>query len=104
MDTILTYIEGPFGALVMLGAAQLANLTIFVATLWMTVVAARKSITWGLFVLFIPMIGPICFARRNWIDAKNPFLLYMLGCLFLVLSICIFVLRSIIATFFNAAP
>ena len=80
METIFTLIEGPFGALVMIAGAILGMLSspLFIAVPIMYYTSAQRS-------------------RRIWF-----FLLIPIG--FLGIGFGAFVLRALIATFFDAAP
>ena len=104
MDMLFTYLEGSLGLLIMVGATWLSYFILFVATLWMAAIAVKKSIGWGLFVFFIPFIGPICFARNEPTLARRSFRIYLLGIGLLALGITVFILRALIATFFVATP
>lgn len=44
--------------------------------IWLTVLAFKESVGWGLAVFFIPFAF-IFFAVKHWPDAKRPFLSYM---------------------------
>lgn len=62
------------GLLVVL--AVLLSLVSFAATIWLAVVAFRKSVLWGLGTLFVPFCA-LVFAALHWQEAKKPFLVGM---------------------------
>lgn len=49
-----------------------------VGGIWLTINAFRKSIGWGLAVLFIPFAG-LFYVAMNWREARAPFLTNMAG-------------------------
>lgn len=94
MDTLF---YGTFGSLIIffcgIGAIVCLNL-------WLAIVAIMIKWWWGIIVLFVPL-GNVVFAVCHWEVAKKPFLI---GILFLVLSVGMFVLRSFVAIFFLDVP
>lgn len=56
--------------------AVLLSLVSFAATIWLAVVAFRKSVLWGLGTLFVPFCS-LVFAALHWQEAKKPFLVGM---------------------------
>jgi hypothetical protein len=53
--------------------AWLAGMASLVSYIWLTVLAFKRSVGWGLAVLFIPFAF-IVFAVKYWTEAKVPFL------------------------------
>jgi len=53
--------------------AWLAGMASLVSFIWLTTIAFKRSVGWGLAVLFIPFAF-IVFAVKNWTEAKVPFL------------------------------
>ena len=45
-----------------------------IAAVWLLVVAFKRSMLWGLAVMFVPFAN-IVFVVKNWDDAKKPFLI-----------------------------
>ena len=60
----------------------IALLLHFITFVWLTIVAFKRSVLWGLLVFFLSFlfapIPAIIFAVTNWFDAKKPFLAYLL--------------------------
>jgi hypothetical protein len=50
----------------------------FYASLWLAVLAFRRSVLWGLIYLFVPF-GALVFLYRNWEEARRPFFLGLKG-------------------------
>lgn len=55
----------------------LASIISVVGYLWLTVVAFKRSVPWGLLVLLLSPITAIIFSLTNWFDARKPFLIYI---------------------------
>jgi hypothetical protein len=55
--------------------AWAAGLVCLVSYIWLTVVAFKKSLGWGLAVFFLPLAF-IVFAVKHWTEAKMPFLVH----------------------------
>jgi hypothetical protein len=55
----------------------LASVLGLVGYIWLTVVAFKRSVPWGLLVLLFSPITAIIFALTNWFDARKPFLIYI---------------------------
>jgi hypothetical protein len=103
VNAALNLIEGSFGASAMVFASLLGECILFIGTGWITVVAARQSVKWGLAAFFLPVIGPALFAQKFPAEAKNPFLVYLSGLAFFGAAIGIFILRALIAVYFTPA-
>jgi hypothetical protein len=54
----------------------LVSLVTFAAFIWLVVVAFKRSVLWGLLVLFLSPIAAVIFAIKNWQESKKPFLVY----------------------------
>jgi hypothetical protein len=55
---------------------NLLSLVAFAAGIWLVVVAFKRSVGWGLAVLFLSPIAAIIFAIKYWEESKKPFLIY----------------------------
>jgi hypothetical protein len=48
----------------------------FVGFVWLVVVAFRRSVGWGLAVLFLSPIAAVVLAIKHWRETRTPFLIY----------------------------
>lgn len=57
--------------------SPLLSLVAVAAFIWLVVVAFKRSVLWGLLVLFLSPITAIVFAIKFWQESKKPFLAYI---------------------------
>ena len=55
----------------------LAWILSLVGYLWLVVVAFKRSVLWGVLVLFFSPITAIIFSLMNWFDARKAFIVYI---------------------------
>ncbi|MFQ5961894.1 MAG: hypothetical protein ACE5MG_10905, partial [Candidatus Methylomirabilales bacterium] len=55
---------------------QILGLVSFVIFIWLVVLAFKRSVWWGLGVLFLSPIAAAFFARKYWDEVKLPFVVY----------------------------
>ena len=68
-----------------LALLAVGGLILLVGGIWLLVLAFKESVLWGLGSLFIPFVA-IIFAATHWEVAKNPFLLYLLGVVLVIVA------------------
>ena len=56
--------------------AQILALVSFVIFIWLVVLAFKRSVGWGLSVLFLSPISAALFARKYWDEVKLPFVVF----------------------------
>jgi hypothetical protein len=59
---------------------SIGGLLIFIAQVWVAMVAFRKGVVWGLLVLCVPVVT-LVFILLNWSETNRAILLYVLGSL-----------------------
>jgi hypothetical protein len=59
--------------------ASLVGVVLLISYIWLAVVAFRRRILWGVLVLLFSPITAIIFAIKYWVEARQPFLVYMVS-------------------------
>ncbi len=57
-------------------------------SIWFLVVAFRKSVLWGVFCLFLPIVG-FFFLIVHWPEAKRPFMWSILAWVVLMIGVAL---------------
>ncbi len=57
--------------------ASLVGIILLASYIWLAVVAFRRRVLWGVLVLLLSPITAVIFAAKYWVEAKEPFLLFM---------------------------
>ncbi len=57
--------------------ASLVGIVLLVSYVWLAVVAFQRRVLWGVLVLLLSPITAIIFAFKYWVEAKKPFLVYI---------------------------
>lgn len=57
--------------------ASLVGIILLISYIWLAVVAFQRRVLWGVLVLLFSPITAIIFAFKYWLEAKKPFLVYI---------------------------
>ena len=57
--------------------ASLVGIILLASYIWLAVVAFHRGVLWGVLILLLSPITAVIFAVKYWVEAKKPFLLYM---------------------------
>ena len=94
LNFVINVIGSQVGAILMITFGFAA---IYCLKVWLVLLSYRASLFWAIAVFLVPFVD-LVYTLKNWHLAKKPFLL---GIFFLVLSIGMYLVRSLLQTFFN---
>ncbi len=98
METVLSLLEGSFGALVMALSGIACMVTLCVV---FPIVACTVNGWWGLLCFVFPGPATIAFSVLHFKKAWLPLLITVVA---LLISVGVFLMRAFLATFFVEAP
>jgi len=77
--------------LVILAVAGIVN---FIAFIWLVIVGFQRSVLWGILVFLFSPLAALVFAIMHWLDAKKPFLLYIVSTIAMIVPIVMMLMQA----------